>query len=145
MIEHVFVTPFDQSTCDDTTGPWSDVHVTTVVPAGWSEGQILDGLRSLERIRREADAATAVLLAGLPDNRDATTRITRATGVSSHQARQQRCVAAVVGVLPAAQVLLASGVVSSEHIAALRPVMSLDGADALAFTGDWYNTRSVPA
>ena len=134
MHEHMFVTLFDQSTCDDTTGPWSDVHVATVVPAGWPEGQILAGLGALERIRREADAATAVLVAGLPDDRDATTRITRATGISAHQARQQRYVAAVIATLPAAQALLASGVLSSEHIAAIRPVMNLDGADALAFT-----------
>ena len=122
MTEHVFVTLCDQSSFDGSTDPWSNVHVATVTPGGWSETQVLAGLKELERIRREADAATAVLIGALPDDRDATARIVRATGVSAHQARQQRSVAAVIALLPAAQPLLASGAVSGEHIAALRPV-----------------------
>ena len=130
----MFVPLINEPLPNGDTDPWSHLHVPTVAPTGWSEERVMVGLRALERIRREADAATAVLIGGLPDDRDVATRIARLTGISAQKVRAQRAVAAVVAALPAAQALLASGAVSSEHIEALRPVIGLDGADALALT-----------
>jgi hypothetical protein len=54
----------------DVLGAWLSVHVPVAVPDAWSCGRIPAGLRVLEDIRRQVDAAVAVLVAGLPDDRD---------------------------------------------------------------------------
>ena len=63
--------------------PWDDVHVPTVPAAGWAVGRIEDGLRVLERIRREVDSACAALISAMPESRDAVTGLVRVTGVSA--------------------------------------------------------------
>ncbi len=68
--------------------PWDDVHVATVPAAGWAVDRIEDGLRVLERIRREVDSACAALISAMPESRDAVTGLVRVTGVSA-AARQQ--------------------------------------------------------
>lgn len=112
--------------------PWAGVRVSVCEPVGWSEARVLTGLRALERIRRETDAATAVLIAALPDDRDSITRLARSTGISDREARRRRDVAAVVEAVPAARSLLESGAVSAEHVVALRPVLDRPEAASLA-------------
>ena len=111
--------------------PWADVHVLVHEPTAWTHADVVVGLRALERIRRETDAASAVLLAALPDDRDAVTSLARDTGISHREARRRRDIAAVVGVVASARELLASGAVSSEHVASLRSVLDAPEAAAL--------------
>ena len=133
MTEHVFVfKEAEVPTTEDDRSPWANVHVQSVQPVGWARETLLAGLRSLERIRRETEAAAALLLAALPDDRDATAAHARNTGVSAREARRQRAVAAVVAAVPEAQELLASGRVSAEHVAALKTVLDKPGVGVLA-------------
>ena len=92
------------------------------------------GLRDLEHIRREVDAATALLVAALPENRDSVTSLARESGVSTREARRRRDVAAVVAAIPLAGELLAGGALSAEHFAALIPMIG-DAAAAAFATG----------
>ena len=120
----------DRLRCD--ACPWADVRVPVLDPRGWSNAQVERALRSLERIRRETDAATALLVAALPEDRDSVTSLARTVGVSAREARRRRDIASVVSAIPEAHALLASGAVSVEHIAALRSVVSLPGVRDLA-------------
>ena len=90
------------------------------------------GLRDLERIRRQVDAATALLVAALPENRDSVTSLARESGVSTREARRRRDVAAVVAAIPLAGELLAGGALSAEHVAALIPMIGDAAAAAFA-------------
>ena len=117
------------TTCDSGTTeqqahktPWDDVSVGTIIPDGWSLERIEDGLRVLERIRRQVDSASAALVAAMPDCRDAVVGLVRVTGVSASEARRRRLIAAVVRESPVAARLLAAGLLSGEHVAALAPI-----------------------
>ena len=68
--------------------PWDDVRVETVAPVGWTTEAVEDGLRVLERIRREVEAATAALITTMPDSRDSVTALARITGTSTAEARR---------------------------------------------------------
>lgn len=102
--------------------PWDDVSVGTVIPDGWGLERIEDGLRVLERIRRQVDSASAALVAAMPDSRDVVAGLVRVTGVSASEARRRRLIAAVVRESPVAARLLAAGLLSGEHVAALAPI-----------------------
>ena len=102
--------------------PWDGVSVPTVAPYGWSLEKIEDGLRVLERIRRQVESASAALVAALPDSRDAVGALVRVTGTSAAEARRRRLVAAVVHESPVAGRLLAAGLLSAEHVVALAPI-----------------------
>ena len=112
-------------------GPWVDVRVPMVQPQGWAVRHLEAGLRELERVRREAEAASAVLLAAMPQNRDSVANLARKCGISNREARRRRDVAAVVEAMAGALELLGSGAVSAEHVAALAPVINKPGAAAL--------------
>ena len=125
MYEHMFVS----ITCEAETSeqqahqtPWDHVDVQTVIPDGWSTSQVEDGLRVLERIRRQVESASATLVGSLPESRDALTALVRVTGTSASEARRRRLIAAVVGQSPVAAGLLAAGLLSGEHLAALGPI-----------------------
>ena len=125
MIEHMFVS---NSTATESTDrrahqtPWDDVRVETVAPVGWTTEAVEDGLRVLERIRREVEAATAALITAMPDSRDSVTALARITGTSTAEARRRRTVAAITNEFPVVAGLFRSGLLSSEHIAALAPI-----------------------
>lgn len=112
--------------------PWAHLHVPVVDPTGWGVDRIHVGLRDLERIRRQGEAATAVLVAALPENRDSVASLAREIGVSNREARRRRDVAAVVAAIPNAGELLADGALSAEHVAALVPVIGDLAAPTLA-------------
>ena len=117
---------------DEACSPWDAVHVEMLDPAVWTTDRVLVGLQSLERIEREVHAARALLVVALPDDRDAVTRLTRATGISHREARRRRDLAAVVAAIPEARALLAAGVVGAEHLVLLRSVVDKPGVGALA-------------
>lgn len=128
MIEHMFVS----ITLQPPPSPWAHLHVPVVDPTGWGVDRIHIGLRDLERIRRQVEAATAMLVAALPENRDSVASLAREIGISTREARRRRDVAAVVAAIPNAGELLAGGVLSAEHVAALVPVIGDPAAAALA-------------
>ncbi len=97
----------------------------------WSDGEVRAGVLELERIRRETDAAMALLIAALPESRDAVAELARSVGISNREARRRQNIAKVVKCVPGAIALLGSGAVSAEHIEALAPVASVAGADQL--------------
>ena len=102
--------------------PWDDVHVPTISPDGWTAGAVEDGLRVLERIRREIESASAALVSSMPDTRDAVAALGRVTGVSAAEARRRRSIAAVVADFPVVAGLLKAGLLSGEHVGALAPI-----------------------
>lgn len=135
LCEHVFVYKTDQSSFGGepaTRHPWPAIHVPIADPTGWTASEIHAGLRALERIRRETEAATAVLIAALPETRDSVTSLARETGISTREARRRRDIAAVAGAVPGALALLGSGIVSGEHVAALMPAIGKAGVGELA-------------
>ena len=89
------------------------------------------GLRSLDRLRGELEAATALLVGARPDDRDATAALSRLSGISNREARRRRAVAAVVAGVAGAADRLREGDVTVEHLASLRPVIDKPGVDAL--------------
>ena len=100
--------------------------------ADWSRAEVLAGLAELERVQREVSAAMAGLVIALGvDRRDTAAVVARTCGVSSLEARNRARVAEVVLKLPAAGAALAAGSVSAEHVRALGPVASTEGAVAL--------------
>ncbi len=111
--------------------PWVGVVVALVEPTGWSHWHIRKGLAELERVRREVEAATAVLIAGLPVTRDSTADLARTNGISNREARRRREVADVAKKLPEALTKLRDGEISAEHVAAMAPVKDLEGAEKL--------------
>lgn len=58
----------------------------------------------------------------MPDSRDAVVGLVRVTGVSASEARRRRLIAAVVRGSPVTTRLLAAGLLSGEHVAALAPI-----------------------
>ncbi len=113
---------------------WASIHVPIVEPEGWFVRVVQEGLRELERIRRETDAAMANLIASMPESRDLVANLARTFGVSNREARHRRNVAKVCDSLPEAAKMLGSGTTSAEHVALLEPVLDKSGvADLLAF------------
>jgi Domain of unknown function (DUF222) len=102
---------------------WSSVAIPVVTPAGWSCDEIATGMRTLERIRGELDAAFSELVTALGvSSRDAVAAITRATRVSSRTALHRVEVAEVTTKIPGAASALQRGDVRAEHLVLLRPV-----------------------
>ncbi len=132
----MFVSPSSTSSTTDQRAyqtPWDGVRVETVIPVGWTVDAVQDGLRVLERIRREVEAAAAALITAMPDTRDAITSLARITGTSAAEARRRRCVAAIINEHPVVAGLLRAGLLSSEHIAALAPIRAhADDVNAIA-------------
>ena len=125
LCEHVFVSAYfttDQTDRKAHRTPWDAIRVGIVNPDGWTAGDVEDGLRVLERIRREVEAAAAMLVAAMPNDRDATTSLARITGTSAAEARRRRCVAAITTEFPVVAGLHRSGLLSAEHIVALAPI-----------------------
>jgi hypothetical protein len=107
MCEHMYVNMFDERISNDPTtarggAVWAHVHVPVVSPVNWFIHEHHDALIELERIRRELDAATALVVGSMPDNRDSVANLSRTCGISNNEARRRRDVANVLGVLPEA-------------------------------------------
>ena len=117
------------------SSPWAHLCIPLIEPTGWTVAQVDAGLRSLDRLRCELEAATALLVADRPADRDATASLSRLSNISNREARKRRAVAAVVSVLPGALDLLRMGALTVEHIAALRPVVDQRGAQELLESG----------
>jgi Domain of unknown function (DUF222) len=133
LCEHVYVIATeagDETKNGDTRGasPWVDVHIRVVRPEGWSVHELGLGIRELERLRRENEAAMALLVGAVPEGRDAAADLARSTGISNREARRRKRVADVVGKVDGALEKLANGSVSEEHIAAMAPVADMPGA-----------------
>ena len=111
--------------------PWARVRVRVIRPEGWSVHELRLGIRELERIRRENEAAMALLVGAVPEGRDAAADLARSAGISNREARRRKRVADVVGKVDGALEKLANGSVSEEHIAALAPVADMPGASEL--------------
>ena len=115
---------------------WSHTKVAVVSAAGWSRASIVEGQRELERLRREVDAAFAALvIADGGDDRDAVARVVRAVGVSGRCARERVRVARVCDAVPVAYEALAAGVLCSERVALLDPVIDDPSAAELVEVG----------
>lgn len=136
LYEHMFVSTIFEPTTTERPGhqtPWDAVSVQTVVPQGWSLEKIEDGLRVLERIRRQVESASAALVAAMPNSRDAVGALVQVTGTSAAEARRRRLIAAVVSESPVAGRLLAAGLLSAEHVVALAPIRErLDDLNVVA-------------
>ena len=125
MIEHMFVSI--EPDPPQPERPWGEVHVAMLDPYGYTLAGVEFGIRSLDRIIREAEAAMAVFVGSLRNDRDAVTRLVRLSGTSHREARRRRDLAAVVAAVPEAHTLLAAAFVSGEHVVALRPVIEKPG------------------
>jgi hypothetical protein len=110
---------------------WADIHVPVVEPVGWPVYHLRMGMRELERLRRENDAAMALLVGAMPESRDTVADIARNTGVSNREARRRKSVADVCGKVKGALEKLQSGDISNEHVSALAPVADMPGAASL--------------
>jgi Domain of unknown function (DUF222) len=111
--------------------PWAGVSVPVIRPENWSVYELRVGMRELERVRRETEAAMALLVGAVPESRDTIADIARSTGISNKEAKRRKRVADVVGKVKGALEKLAGGSVSDEHIGALAPVADMPGADSL--------------
>ena len=114
-------------------GPvWASIRVPAVAPQRWSRPEIHDGLRELERVHREVEAALALLLIGAgTDGRDSTAELARVTGTSTRTARDRVKVAVVVEKVAGAGDALMSGEVSGEHLRALATLAATSDAAEL--------------
>ncbi len=136
LCEHVYVIG-DQAGDETKNGegrgaaPWADVRIGVIRPEGWSVHDLRLGIGELERLRRENEAAMALLVGAVPEGRDAAADLARSTGISNREARRRKRVADVVGKVDGALEKLANGSVSEEHIAALAPVADMPGASEL--------------
>ena len=83
------------------SSPWAHLHIAVIAPTGWTPHHVDAGIRSLDRLRAELDAATALLIATRPDDRDATAALSRLSNITNKEARKRRAVASVVTALPA--------------------------------------------
>ena len=110
---------------------WADLHVPVIRPNGWPVYHLRMGMRELERLRREVEAATALLVGAMPESRDTVADIARNTGVSNREARRRKSVADVCGKVKGALEKLQSGDISNEHVSALAPVADMPGAESL--------------
>jgi hypothetical protein len=136
LCEHVYVIADeagDETKNGESRGaaPWADVRIGVIRPAGWSVHDLRLGIKELERLRRENEAAMALLVGAVPEGRDAAADLARSTGISNREARRRKRVADVVGKVDGALEKLANGSVSEEHIAALAPVADMPGASDL--------------
>jgi hypothetical protein len=122
----------DQSRSDiQGAAVWADIHVPVVEPVGWPVYHLRMGMRELERLRRENDAAMALLVGAMPESRDTVADIARNAGVSNREARRRKSVADVCGKVKGALEKLQSGDISNEHVSALAPVADMPGAASL--------------
>ncbi len=122
----------DQSRSDiQGAAVWADISVPVVEPVGWPVYHLRMGMRELERLRRENDAAMALLVGAMPESRDTVADIARNTGVSNREARRRKSVADVCGKVKGALEKLQSGAISNEHVSALAPVADMPGAASL--------------
>ncbi len=110
---------------------WTDIQVPVVRAEGWPVYHLQMGLRELERLRREIEAAMALLTGAMPQSRDTVADIARNSGVSNREARRRKSVADVCGKVKGALEKLQSGEVSNEHVSALAPVADMPGAASL--------------
>ena len=110
---------------------WADIYIPVVQPDGWPVYHLQMGLRQLERLRRENEAAMALLVGAMPESRDTVADIARNTGVSNREARRRKSVADVCGKVKGALEKLKSGAISNEHVSALAPVADIPGAASL--------------
>jgi hypothetical protein len=110
---------------------WADIHVPVVQPVGWPVYHLRTGLRELERLRRETEAAMALLTGAMPESRDTVADIARNSGVSNREARRRKSVADVCGKVKGALEKLKSGTISNEHVSALAPIADMPGAASL--------------
>ena len=110
---------------------WAALRIPSIQPEGWEDTEIRAGIRELERLRREADAAMALLVGALPRTRDGIAQLARICGISNREARNRHDVARVVRQVRGAREALASGKVSSEHVAALVPLAGREAAEEL--------------
>ena len=117
------------------SSPWAHLCIPVIEPTGWSVAQVDAGIRSLDRLRSELDAATALLVADRPADRDATASLSRLSNITNREARKRRAVASVVAALPGALNLLRTGAITVDHIAAVRPVVEEPGAQELLESG----------
>ena len=85
----------------------------------------------MDRLRAEMDAATALLVAARPDDRDATAALSRLSNITNREARKRRAVAAVIARLPDALDLLRRGALTTDHLVALRTVVDEAGVERL--------------
>ena len=136
LCEHVYVIEIetgDERKNGEGRGaaPWADVRIRVIPPEGWSVHELRLGIRELERLRRENEAAMALLVGAFPEGRDAAADLARSTGISNREARRRKRVADVVGKVDGALEKLANGSVSEEHIASLSPVADMPGASDL--------------
>jgi Domain of unknown function (DUF222) len=110
---------------------WVDVRVPIVSPEGWSIDELREGIREVERIHRETEAAMALLVSALPETRDSVADLARTSKCSNREARRRLDIAKVAKNLPRALALLGSGSISGEHLRVLAPVSDMQGADQL--------------
>ena len=104
-------------------GPvWVSIRVPVVAPEGWTRLEIHGGLRELERVQRELDAARALLITPSgTGGRDSAAEHARVTGTSVRTARDRLKVALVVEKVAGAGDALVNGAVSGEHLRLLAP------------------------
>jgi hypothetical protein len=110
---------------------WADLHIAVVQPDGWPVYHLQMGLKQLERLRRETEAAMALLTGAMPQSRDTVADIARNSGVSNREARRRKSVADVCRKIKGTLEKLQSGAISPEHVSALAPVADLPGAERL--------------
>ena len=110
-----------------------DVSIPRLSAEQWTVGSAKLGLRELARLRAELTVAQAVLVRVMSTEtgRDTAAALARNTGMSSRDAREATKVAEVVESVPGAEEALASGAVTSSHLAALAPVAHTDDAAEL--------------
>ena len=117
------------------SSPWAHLHIPVVAPTGWTPQQVDAGIRSLDRLRGELDAATSLLVAARPDDRDATAALSRLSKITNKESRKRRAVATVITALPRALDLLRAGELTVDHVAAMRAVADKPGAADLLESG----------
>jgi hypothetical protein len=97
---------------------WSTVCFSADV-SGWTDVECREGIRALESAKRSLVAMTSALVIQLRAGRDTVASLTRATGMSGADARQQRKIADVIDTSPGVGDLLAAGQIGAGHVAAL--------------------------
>lgn len=124
------------------SSPWEHLRIPVIEPTGWTPHQVGAGIRSLDRLRAELDAATALLVGARPDDRDATAALSRLSNITNKESRKRRGVAAVVTAFPRALDLLRTGALTIDHVAALRAVVDKTGAAQLLESGVGCHRRT---
>jgi hypothetical protein len=117
---------------DVVMGVWASIGFDQTVVVGWSPEQSRDGLIALERLVRSISAVQVVLVSQLDAGRNTTAAIVRATGVSTSQARGLQRAAQVVEQHPSVLQDLATGSLSTEHLAKVSHLKPELAAELLA-------------